>query len=118
MRSPTRRPNRFCVWTRNRFSFTPKQVPAVRPAPDTSPKAITSTSGGTANIFVAVEPKGGRHFARATPNRFAFQFALAVKNIVSAYPFARKIPLVMDNLTIHCRKPLTDHLGEDEGTYL
>src|SRR5438477_12565345 len=30
---------------------------------------------GTANIFAAVEPKAGRHFTRATPDRSAFQFA-------------------------------------------
>jgi hypothetical protein len=65
-----------------------------------------------------VEPKAGLHFTCATPDRSAFQFAQVIRHLVSAYPFARTIHLVMDNLNIHCRKSLTDHLGEREGTYL
>ncbi len=30
---------------------------------------------GTANVFGVVEPKAGRHFTRATPNRTAAEFA-------------------------------------------
>ncbi len=41
-----------------------------------------------------------------------------IRDLVSAYPFARTIHLVMDNLNIHCRKSLTDHLGKREGNYL
>ena len=73
---------------------------------------------GTANIFAVVEPKAGRHFNCATPNRTAAQFAGVVQRLVANYPFARKIHLVMDNLNIHCRKSLTDHLGEREGRYV
>ena len=73
---------------------------------------------GTANIFAVVEPKAGRHFNCATPNRSASQFAQVVQGLVSQYPFARKIHLVMDHLNTHCRKSLTDHLGEKEGHYL
>jgi hypothetical protein len=70
---------------------------------------------GTANIFAVVEPKAGRHLNCATPNRSAAQFAQVVQRLVAAYPFARKIHLVMDNLNIHCRKSLTDHLGQKQG---
>ncbi len=73
---------------------------------------------GTANIFAVVEPKAGRHFTCATPDRSAFQFARVIRDLVSAYPFARTIHLVMDNLNIHCRKSLADHLGEREANYL
>jgi len=41
-----------------------------------------------------------------------------IRDLVTAYPFARTIHLVMDNLNIHCRKSLTDHLGEREASYL
>jgi hypothetical protein len=71
---------------------------------------------GTANIFAVVEPKSGRHFNCATPNRSAAQFAGVVQRLVADYPLARKIHLVMDNLNIHCRKSLTDHLGAHEGS--
>lgn len=73
---------------------------------------------GVANIFAVVESKAGRHFTRATANRSAAQFALVIRNIVTAYPFARKIHLVMDNLNIHCRKSLIDRFGTMEGNYL
>ena len=35
--------------------------------------------------------------------------------MVSAYPRARVIHLVMDNLNIHCEKSLTDTFGDREG---
>ena len=73
---------------------------------------------GTANVFAVVEPKAGRHFTRATYNRSAAQFALVVRDLVAAYPFARTIHLVMDNLNIHCRKSLTHHLGQQQANYL
>src|SRR5437762_14026895 len=66
---------------------------------------------GTANIFAVVEPKAGRHFNSATPNRSAAQSAQVVEHLVAEYPFARKIHLVMDNLNIHSRKSRTDPLG-------
>ncbi len=73
---------------------------------------------GTADIFAVVEPKAGQHWNCATPNRSAAQFARVAQCLVANYPFARKIHLVMDNLNIHCRKSLTDHLGEREGLYV
>jgi len=73
---------------------------------------------GTANMFCAVEPKAGRHFTQATPNRSAPEFAPAAEEIIRAYPFARKIHLVMDNLNLHCRKSLTAYFGQQCGRYL
>ena len=73
---------------------------------------------GTANLFAIVEPKAGRHFTRATPDRSAAQFARAVQRIVGAYPKARVIHLVLDNLNIHCEKSLTDHFGCRRGRRL
>jgi transposase len=70
---------------------------------------------GTANVFGVVEPKAGRHFTTATPNRSAAQFAQVVSDIVGQYPAARTIHLVMDNLNIHCRKSLTGAFGERAG---
>jgi transposase len=70
---------------------------------------------GTANVFCAVEPKAGRHFTLPTPNRSGPEFAQALETVVSGYPGARKIHLVMDNLNIHSRKSLTDYFGEERG---
>ncbi len=73
---------------------------------------------GTANVFCAVEPKAGRHFTLPTPDRSAPEFAQAVSTIVSRYPLAQTIHVVMDNLNIHGRKSLTDYFGEKKGEAL
>jgi hypothetical protein len=71
---------------------------------------------GTANIFCAVEPKAGRHFTFATPDRSGAEFAKAAFELALKYPAARTIHLIMDNLNIHRRKSLTDLLGQQMGT--
>jgi transposase len=70
---------------------------------------------GTANVFCAVEPKAGRHFTFATPNRSGREFAQVVFELAMAYPEAKTIHLVLDNLNIHRRKSMTDLLGEKTG---
>ena len=70
---------------------------------------------GTANVFAVVEPKAGRHFTCATPNRKAAEFAKVLASLLDSYPAARTIHLVWDNLNIHCRKSLTDYYGEKQG---
>lgn len=71
---------------------------------------------GTANVFCAVEPKAGRHFTFVTPDRSGPEFANALLKIALAYPEAETIHLVMDNLSTHTRKPLTDLCGEELGS--
>lgn len=73
---------------------------------------------GTANAFCGVEPKAGRHFTKITPNRSAPQFADYLLEIVAAYPEAKTIHLVMDNLSSHRRKALVDRYGEKIGSLL
>ena len=70
---------------------------------------------GTANVFCAVEPKAGRHFTFATPDRSAFEFALVACQLAMEYPAAKTIHLVMDNLNTHRRKSLTDAFGAEMG---
>lgn len=70
---------------------------------------------GTANVFCAVEPKAGRHFTFATPDRSGFEFAQIAAELALQYPDATTIHLVMDNLNIHRRKSLTDLYGPELG---
>ena len=70
---------------------------------------------GTANVFCAVEPKAGRHFTFPTPDRSGFEFAQVLFQLALAYPAAKTIHLVMDNLNIHRKKPLTDLYGAEVG---
>jgi len=66
---------------------------------------------GTANVFCAVEPKAGRHFTFATPDRSGFEFAQVAVTLALAYPEAKTIHLVMDNLNIHRQKSLVEVFG-------
>jgi len=68
---------------------------------------------GTANVFCAVEPKAGRHFTFATPDRSGFEFAQVAVALALACPAAKNIHLVMDNLNIHSRKSLTYVFGAE-----
>lgn len=70
---------------------------------------------GTANVFCAVEPKAGRHFTFATPDRSGFEFAQVIVELALQYPDANTIHLVVDNLNIHRKKSLIDVFGADVG---
>jgi transposase len=71
---------------------------------------------GTANVFCAVEPQAGRHFTWVTPDRSGDQFAQVLFHLALAYPEAQTIHLVMDNLSTHTRKSLTNFYGEQMGS--
>ncbi len=62
-----------------------------------------------------MEPKGGRHFTCATSDRSGREFARRIHAVVAAYPRARTIHLVMDNLNTHREKALIDHFGPRAG---
>ena len=92
----------------------------VRPSRPMHPGQVTRRDNeykrcGTANVFCAVEPKAGRHFTFPTPDRSAAELAPVLGQIISSYPCAHTIHLVMDNLNIHCRKSLTDYFGVEYG---
>jgi hypothetical protein len=73
---------------------------------------------GTANIFCGVEPKAGVHFQQVTQTRAAYELAGFLQGVAEAYPKAKTIHLVMDNLNTHRRKALLDRYGEQEGNTL
>src|SRR5215475_4353919 len=68
---------------------------------------------GTANVFCAVEPKAGRHFTFATPDRSGFEFAQVAVRLALAYPSATTIHLVMDNLSSHTQRSLAAVFGAE-----
>lgn len=73
---------------------------------------------GTANIFAAVEPKAGRHMPRVTRDRKAPRFAEELLEIALAYPDARTIHLVLDNLNTHSRASVERAYGEEHAQRL
>ncbi len=70
---------------------------------------------GTANVFCGIEPKAGVHFTKVTPTRSSPEFADFILEIAAHYSAAETIHLVVDNLSTHTRKALTDRFGEKIG---
>ena len=84
-----------------------------------SRSASTNTSAAalpTSSCIVA--PKTGRHLTHATTERKARRFAAAMKRISDAYPDARRIHIIFDNLNTHRLKSLTDAYGATDGRRL
>jgi transposase len=73
---------------------------------------------GTANVFCVVEPLTGRRLTHATPKRGYLEFAQALARIARRYRNAKKIHLVLDNLSTHCEKACTATLGTIRGRAL
>lgn len=66
----------------------------------------------TCNLFVAVEPKGGRRTVLVTDRRAKPDFVAFVQYLLEhVYATARRVHLVMDNLNTHFRKCFEDVLG-------
>jgi len=74
--------------------------------------------GGTANAFVAVAPKLGRHVIKITPNRKAPMFAEMLQKLSTVFGRAKRIHLVVDNLNTHVRKSVVERYGEQAGARL
>ncbi len=67
---------------------------------------------GTCNLFVAVEPKGGRRTVLVTDHRTKPDFVAFVRYLLEeVYVTARRVHLVLDNLNTHFRKCFDDVLG-------
>ena len=57
---------------------------------------------GSANIFVAVDPKGGKRDITVTDRRTKKDFALYIKHLVNdVFSKAKKLRIIMDNLNTH-----------------
>jgi len=67
---------------------------------------------GTRNIFVAVEPKGGRHHTQVTSRRKKEDYARFMEMLIGQYPAAERLRIVQDNLNIHSEKSLVHTFGK------
>jgi len=67
---------------------------------------------GTCNLFVAVEPKGGRRTVAVTDRRAKIDFVAFVTHLLKhVYAKARRVHLVLDNLNTHFRICFEEVLG-------
>jgi hypothetical protein len=70
---------------------------------------------GKANIFVVVEPKGGKRFVKVTDRRCKKDFAQIIEELADQdYPDAQKISVVLDNLNTHKKESLYETFGMEE----
>ena len=69
---------------------------------------------GTACIFVAVEPKGKRRYTKVSKRRTRIDFAHFVYGLISLYPNAKIINIVLDNLNTHNEKSFVKAFGKEK----
>jgi transposase len=70
---------------------------------------------GAMNIFLAVEPKGGRRYTEVARHRKKPDFAKFIRRLVDEfYPEAKTIRLVMDNLNTHNKSSFYETFTEKE----
>jgi hypothetical protein len=70
---------------------------------------------GKANIFVAVDFKGGKRDITVTDRRTKNDFALYMKHILNnTFSDAEKLRIVLDNLNTHFEKSIKDTFDENE----
>lgn len=74
---------------------------------------------GMANLFMAVEPLGGRRHVAVTERKTAVDFATLLKRVSDEwYPDAERIVLVCDNLNTHTPACLYEAFGPAEARRL
>lgn len=74
---------------------------------------------GTRNIFMAIEPKGGRRQVDVTVRRTKSDFVKFVSHLAKkVYVGSQKIHMVLDNLNTHFRSSFEEVLGIKQATRL
>lgn len=69
---------------------------------------------GKANIFMAVEPKGGKRITQVTNQRTRKDFAYFLRMLVKKYADAECIHIVLDNLNTHNAKSLYNNFWSEQ----
>ncbi|BAZ00490.1 transposase [Tolypothrix tenuis PCC 7101] len=73
---------------------------------------------GTANVFMAIEPRRGSYYTKVTTQRKRTDFAHMLQDIAHLYRTASSIVLVLDNLNTHTERSVIEAFGNDEGKKL
>jgi len=69
---------------------------------------------GSCALLAAIEPLTGKRIAQVHPRRTKREFTLLCQAIAAAYPTARQIRLVLDNLNTHDKSAFYEHLPADQ----
>lgn len=73
---------------------------------------------GSCTLFAAIEPLTGTRLSQVHPRRTKREFTLFFKALADAYPKARKIRVVLDNLNTHDTSAFYENLPADEALAL
>lgn len=73
---------------------------------------------GGANIFMAIDFKGGKRFTEVTNNRCGTDFAWFMKHLAMQYSCATSLRVVLDNLNTHGIKSFIEAFGKHEAERL
>ena len=73
---------------------------------------------GSCSLFSAIEPLTGNRLAQVHPRRTKREFTLFCQALAAAYPEARKIRVVLDNLNTHDTSAFYENLPADEALAL
>lgn len=73
---------------------------------------------GSCALLAGIEPLTGKRLAIVEPQRTKKEFTMACQMIADAYPKAKQIRLVLDNLNTHKQSSFYDHLPADEAWFL
>lgn len=69
---------------------------------------------GSAALLAAIEPKTGKRLAQVHAQRTKLEYTLFFQALALAYPDAKKIRVVQDNLNTHNTSSFYQHLPADE----
>jgi hypothetical protein len=74
---------------------------------------------GVSNVFMFLEPFGGKRYVQVTQRRTKVDWAIQIKDLLdNRYPRAKKVVLVMDNLNTHKGASLYEIFPPDEARRL
>lgn len=109
----------ICLDEKSKQLLEDSRVPlSIRPGTPTR-QDYEYVRAGTCNLFVAVEPKGGRRTILVTDRRAKPDFVAFVQYLLEqVYAKAHRVHLVMDNLNTHFRKCFEEVLGLKEAKAL
>ena len=102
----------ICLDEKSKQLLADKRQPIAMEPGSPAKEDYEYTRKGTRNLFVAVEPKGGRREVSVTARRTKKDFVTFVLYLVQVvYASARKVHLVVDNLNTHFAKSFVEVLG-------
>ena len=69
---------------------------------------------GSCALLAAIEPLSGRRLGQVHERRTKREFTLFCQQLAAAYPSAKRIRLVLDNLNTHNASSFYEHLSAEE----